>query len=54
VGKAASVALRHDTTPRGVYERHWAELAELLELPGTTRRATLDGTLEQPAAAVPR
>ena len=54
VGKAASVALRHDTTPRGVYERHWAELAELLELPGATRRATLDGTLEQPAAAPPR
>lgn len=38
VGKAASVAVKHGTTPRGVYEHHWAELDELLKLPGQARR----------------
>jgi hypothetical protein len=38
VGRAASVAVRHGTTPRGVYENHWDELDELLELPGKARR----------------
>jgi hypothetical protein len=38
VGKAARVALAHDTTPRGVYEKHWAELDALLELPGGGRQ----------------
>jgi hypothetical protein len=32
VGKAASVAVKHGTTPRGVYENHWAEMDELLKL----------------------
>jgi hypothetical protein len=45
VGKAASVALRHGTTPRGVYERHWSDLDALLQLPGDARR-------ERPAAVV--
>ena len=38
VGRAASVAVRHGTTPRGVYENHWDELDKLLELPGKARR----------------
>ena len=38
VGRAASVAVRHGTTPRGVYENHWDELDELLKLPGKARR----------------
>ena len=38
VGKAASVAVRHGTTPRGVYENHWDEMDELLKLPGKARR----------------
>jgi hypothetical protein len=46
VGKAASVALRHGTTPRGVYERHWSDLDALLQLPGDARR-------ERPAATAP-
>ncbi len=45
VGKAASVALRHGTTPRGVYERHWSDLDALLQLPGDARR-------ERPAVVV--
>jgi hypothetical protein len=38
VGKAASVAIAHGVTPRGVYQNHWGDLDELLRLPGTTRR----------------
>jgi hypothetical protein len=39
VGKAASVAIKHGVSPRGVYEKHWAEMDELLKLPGTARRS---------------
>ena len=53
VGKAASVAVRHGTSPRGVHEHHWAELEELLNLPGTARRATLAAAIELPADAPP-
>jgi hypothetical protein len=49
VGKAASVAVKHGTTPRGVYENHWAEMDELLKLPGKARRATLADPIEIPA-----
>ena len=52
VGKAASVVITHGTTPRGVYEKHWAEMDELLKLPGTTRRATSTGRIE-PTAPTP-
>jgi hypothetical protein len=50
VGKAASVAIKHATTPRGVYEKHWAEMDELLKLPGTARRTTPDAPLVVPSA----
>ena len=53
VGKAASVALKHGTTPRGVYENHWGEMDELLKLPGKARRATLSAPIEIPADALP-
>jgi len=48
VGKAASVAVKHGTTPRGVYEGHWQEMAELLQLPGKARRASLADPIEIP------
>ena len=51
-GKAASLASRHDTTPRGVYEKHWADMDELLTLPGQARRKTPDAPPEVPAAAI--
>lgn len=38
VGKAASIALRHETDPRGVYEKHLPELKALMEQPGAARR----------------
>jgi hypothetical protein len=53
VGKAASLAVQHVTTPRGVYEKHWAEMDELLKLPGKARRATLTAPIEVPADALP-
>jgi hypothetical protein len=37
VGKAAALCIRHDTGPRGVYERHRAELLELMRQPGKQR-----------------
>jgi hypothetical protein len=53
VGKAASVAVKHGATPRGVYEKHWAEMHDLLQLPGKARRATLQSAIEIPADALP-
>ncbi|MCX7886588.1 MAG: FAD-dependent oxidoreductase [Verrucomicrobiae bacterium] len=38
VGKAAWIAVRHNTTPRGVYEQHLALLRELMQQPGAQRR----------------
>lgn len=38
VGKAAWIAVRHNTTPRGVYEQHLALLRELMQQPGGWRR----------------
>jgi hypothetical protein len=49
VGKAASVAIKHGTTPRGVYEKHWAEMDELLKLPGKARRKAPEVSAEVPA-----
>jgi hypothetical protein len=53
VGKAASVAVKHGATPRGVYEKHWSEMHDLLQLPGKARRATLQSAIEIPADALP-
>ena len=39
VGRAASIACAHDTTPRGVYEQHFDELKTLLSKPGGYRAA---------------
>ena len=43
VGKAAWICVRHQTTPRGVYEKHLPLLKELMLQPGALRRETLDG-----------
>ena len=37
VGKAAALASKYNTTPRGVYENHLEELIELWKLPGDHR-----------------
>jgi hypothetical protein len=51
VGKAAWISVRHDTYPRGVYEKHLALLKELMKEPGAMRRASLDGPLVLPRGA---
>ncbi len=38
VGKAASIAVKHNVTPRDVYTLYWNELDALLKLPGRARR----------------
>ena len=53
VGKAVSVAIKHGTDPRGVYEKHWGEMDELLKLPGKARRASPSAPIEIPADALP-
>jgi len=45
VGKAAWIARRHDTDPRGVYQKHLELLKELMAQPGSMRRDKLDGEL---------
>jgi hypothetical protein len=39
VGKAASLCVSQNTSPRGVYENHLAQLQELMNQPGSTRQA---------------
>ena len=41
VGKAAAICVTRDTTPRGVYERHLAELKDRMTEPGSKRRAAV-------------
>ena len=38
VGKAASICVKNECSPRDVYERYFGELKELLQLPGAARR----------------
>ncbi len=39
VGKAALVCVRHETSPRGVYEKYLPLLKEMMREPGATRKA---------------
>jgi hypothetical protein len=39
VGKAAALCVEHGTTPRGVYEKHLANLQAMIEQPGSFRSA---------------
>ncbi len=48
VGKAAWICVRHETSPRGVYENYQPLLKELMSQPGKMRRAALDGILASP------
>ncbi|MDQ3623189.1 MAG: FAD-dependent oxidoreductase [Verrucomicrobiota bacterium] len=53
VGKAASICIKNGTTPRGVYERYWPELKELLQLRGAARRETVNSPITLPAGYTP-
>ena len=52
VGKAAWIAVRHETTPRGVYNSHLDLLQSLMKEPGVMRRETLTGALVLPPGVV--
>ena len=41
VGKAAWICVRHETSPRGVYEKYLPLLQQLMKEPGAIRRETL-------------
>ena len=45
VGKAASLCKIHGCSPRDVYEDHWNELDQLLQLPGKARRETVESEI---------
>ncbi len=41
VGKAASICVKYNCLPRDVYQKHFDELKELMELPGRARRTNV-------------
>ncbi len=53
VGKAASLCKIHECAPRDVYQEHWDEMDELLNLPGKARRETVDAEIEMPENLLP-
>jgi len=48
VGKAASVCIKHNCTPRKVYESYWQEMEGLLILPGAARRPDVNASFAIP------
>jgi hypothetical protein len=53
VGKAASLCVIHQCTPREIYQRYFPELKELLALRGAARRETLASPTVLPQGYVP-
>jgi len=51
VGKAAYLTVRHQTTPRGVYDQYLDDLKELMRQPGAMRRDNLEAALYLPKNA---
>ncbi len=51
VGKAAAICVQYRCTPREVYDSHFEQLKELLNLPGATRRKGLGGEFYTPKDA---
>ena len=51
VGKAAYLCVKHNITPRGVYQNYLSSLLVLLEQPGAMRRDSLDGELWRDTSA---
>ena len=52
VGKAVSLCVQNDCTPRDIYKKHLKELFVLLELPGKARRETVGGSTIIPKDAL--
>jgi hypothetical protein len=53
VGKAASICIKNQCTPRTIYERYFPELQELLALRGAARRETVDSPITMPEGYTP-
>jgi hypothetical protein len=53
VGKAASICIKENTTPRGVYEKYLDPLLAMLQLPGKASRLTVTEEFVIPADALP-
>ena len=51
VGKAAYLTVRHQTTPRGVYEQYLDNLKDLMSQPGAMRRDAIESPLYLPKNA---
>ncbi len=52
VGRAASICVAKNCSPRDVYTRYWSEMDQLLRLPGKARRDTVDGDFTIPDDAL--
>lgn len=52
VGKAASLCVRYECTPRDIWQSHFDELRDLMNQPGNARRATVEARVD-PAAPLP-
>jgi hypothetical protein len=48
VGKAASICVKNQCSPRAIYERYFPELQELLALHGAARRETVNSPITLP------
>lgn len=53
VGKAASVCVKYDCSPRDVYQNYFDELKDLMNQHGKMRRDTVTGKLYMPAGESP-
>ncbi|HEY3899213.1 MAG TPA: FAD-dependent oxidoreductase [Chthoniobacter sp.] len=53
VGKAASICVKNQCTPRELYERYFPELQQLLALRGAARRETVNSPITLPAGYTP-
>lgn len=52
VGRAASICVAKDCSPREVYTKYWAEMDKLLKLPGKARRDTVHDEIAIPKDAM--
>ncbi len=52
VGRAASICVFHECSPREVHDRYLAELIDLIQLPGKARRSTVYEKISIPADAM--
>ncbi len=50
VGKAVSLCVKHKQTPRNIYESHFEELKELMNLPGLAKRETVNSEIAIPSS----